>query len=190
MTKQLTQQILHELLEDHNGHLFWKHPKTSRTLEKANSPIGTLCKDGYIRASINKKSYNLARIVWIFHKGDIPENLTVDHIDCDKQNNKLENLRLATRAEQLRNRRMPFPTFIRETAKGWQVTINLKEDKPFKKLYKRRNEILEDKSYFLALEKKIIQISWGAKYHSETGTLASSIATELFANYFNDYKKV
>ena len=36
--------------------------------------------------------------------GPCPEDMTVDHIDRDRQNNALDNLRYATKAEQDENR--------------------------------------------------------------------------------------
>lgn len=47
---------------------------------------------------------SIARKVWKRHFGDIPENFEIDHIDNDTTNNDISNLRLATRAENARNR--------------------------------------------------------------------------------------
>lgn len=179
MSNELTQQILHELLEDHNGYLFWKNPKTSRTTQKANRPIGSICKDGYTRVSINRKTYNVARIVWIYHNGDIPDGLTIDHKDRNRSNNLIENLTTATRAEQLQNRRVQLPTYITETPRGWSVKIKLNESECFQKTYKRRSEILEDQDYFLALCKKINHPTMPKHYYADHDTFAHTIAEKL-----------
>lgn len=39
------------------------------------------------------------RIVWMIHHGVIPSDKVIDHIDRDKLNNTIENLRLATPSE-------------------------------------------------------------------------------------------
>ena len=38
----------------------------------------------------------LHRYVWIKHNGDIPEGYSVHHIDENKENNNISNLRLMT----------------------------------------------------------------------------------------------
>lgn len=43
------------------------------------------------------------RIVWEMHNGEIPEGMCIDHIDRNKLNNKIDNLRLVTQALNARN---------------------------------------------------------------------------------------
>jgi len=47
----------------------------------------------------------IARKVWEETYGKIPINLEIDHIDCNIENNSIENLRLCTHAENTRNRK-------------------------------------------------------------------------------------
>lgn len=47
----------------------------------------------------------LHRLLYGLFVGPIPEGMTVDHADGDVLNNRLENLRLATRSENSRNRK-------------------------------------------------------------------------------------
>lgn len=57
-------------------------------------------KDGYLKiaVSIHKKTVNkiVHRLVYEAWVGEIPEGMTVDHIDGDKTNNHYTNLRLLT----------------------------------------------------------------------------------------------
>lgn len=62
-------------------------------------------RDGYHIINIKHNAYSLARIIYIYHYGDIPENLYIDHIDGDRQNNKIENLRLVTPLQNAWNRK-------------------------------------------------------------------------------------
>ncbi len=45
------------------------------------------------------------RLVWQYFNGDIPDGMTINHKDGNKENNKLDNLEIATYTEQLIHRR-------------------------------------------------------------------------------------
>lgn len=80
---------------------------------------------GYYR-NAQVKPHSLHRQVWIYHNGEIPKGLTIDHIDRDKDNNQIENLRLATYSENVKNvdekvleKRRTHMDEIRELTKKW-----------------------------------------------------------------------
>ncbi|WPJ55995.1 hypothetical protein RCIP0099_00042 [Klebsiella phage RCIP0099] len=43
------------------------------------------------------------RLVWFMHYGDIPEGLMVDHINLDRCDNRIENLRLVDKSGNAQN---------------------------------------------------------------------------------------
>lgn len=45
----------------------------------------------------------LHRGVWMWHHGEIPAGLDIDHINLDKTDNRIENLRLCTRSQNMAN---------------------------------------------------------------------------------------
>jgi hypothetical protein len=62
-------------------------------------------KSGYQTVRIEGRRYNISRICWLLGTKQDPGDLEIDHIDRDPYNNALSNLRLATRSQQLSNRR-------------------------------------------------------------------------------------
>lgn len=95
--------VLNELLSYNHitGHIHWK---VSVSKNKAGTLAGNLRNDGYIKVQINKKPFKAHRLAWAMYYGEWPD-LDIDHIDGNRANNKISNLRLATRNENNRNRK-------------------------------------------------------------------------------------
>lgn len=64
----------------------------------------------YVRTWDNRKCDRrkifLHCLLWEIFNGPIPEGMTVDHINGNRLDNRLNNLRLLTPKEQLKNRRI------------------------------------------------------------------------------------
>lgn len=60
--------------------------------------------NGYLAARIDYKQYKVHRIIWEMMNGPIPDGYQIDHIDGNRMNNVLSNLRLATPSQQVMNR--------------------------------------------------------------------------------------
>jgi hypothetical protein len=92
-----------ELLRyDHKtGELFW-NPRGDkrRDARYANALAGSLNDSGYVDVSITIDGYSLRyrahRISWLLYYGADPGNYQIDHIDGNRSNNCIKNLRLAT----------------------------------------------------------------------------------------------
>lgn len=78
------------------------------TIQKNYSRILT-AKDtsGYIHAWVGERKYRLHRLVWEKINGPIPHGMQIDHIDCNKRNNAMSNLRVVDRLTNARNRKPP-----------------------------------------------------------------------------------
>ena len=101
MSINMQDKRLHELFEYRDGCLFWK--KTDRRAI-AGKQAGSLTASGRLYVQIDGVKRLVHRIVWQMHHGECPEFL--DHIDCDPLNNKIENLRPATKQQNAMNRSM------------------------------------------------------------------------------------
>ena len=90
-----TQTELRELFYYSNGQLFNKFTRAPTAVK--DSVAGTFVKSvGYYTVGIKGKRYQLSRLIWIYHNGDIPEEMLIDHINRDTHDNRIENLRLAS----------------------------------------------------------------------------------------------
>jgi hypothetical protein len=58
---------------------------------------------GYIVTSLNRRNCRAHRIIWTLLHGSIPPRWEIDHINGIRDDNRLTNLRLATRKQQCRN---------------------------------------------------------------------------------------
>lgn len=92
----MIEQIRMELDYDPATGVFkWKRAKGNAA---AGSIAGYVRKDRYIEIKVNGTTYKAHRLAWIFYYGIDPD-LEIDHINNDTHDNRICNLRLATREE-------------------------------------------------------------------------------------------
>ena len=100
----LTQELVKELFDYHeDGYLIWK-VKTA-ICNKIGDIAGSNSKGDYSRVRIFGKRHAVHRIIFLWHKGYLPEGI-VDHRDRRIDNNKIDNLRDATLQCNQRNRKL------------------------------------------------------------------------------------
>ena len=89
---------LHSLFEYKDGNLIWKIKNTKGKV------AGSLKPTGYKVIEVDGKNIMAHRLVWIMHNGNFEGY--IDHIDGNRSNNCIENLRIVDRAKNQWNRKI------------------------------------------------------------------------------------
>lgn len=123
---QYSQAELKEMFDYVNGDLVWR-----RAPEKQNRLLGLVAGcihgSGYRVIRINGQAYQAHRLIWIYNNGSIDKELSIDHIDGNKLNNSLENLRVVNQQQNCFNRsrlNAKGYTWNKQTKK-WQAYISI-----------------------------------------------------------------
>ena len=100
-----SQEELRDLLEyTEDGYLWWNYTGTGRNIDL---PAGTINRVTGYRAIMVKGTLYLAhRLVYYWHAGEWPD--VIDHINGDKVDNRIENLRAVSNIANLHGARKPM----------------------------------------------------------------------------------
>lgn len=81
-------------------------------------PTGSVCSSGYYTFRAKGKTYRNHRYVWELHHG--PTDLHIDHINGNKLDNRIENLRAVTQKANNQNVSHARP---RKHGKVWRIRM-------------------------------------------------------------------
>ena len=101
MKPELSVERLKELFTYDDGKLISNLKIKSRNV---GDVVGSKGSKGYLCARVDGVNYLVHRIIYMMHKGSLPQFL--DHIDGDIYNNRIENLRPATNTENQWNQKI------------------------------------------------------------------------------------
>jgi len=115
--KELPIDFLHECFsfDPLRGELIWNvrpegHFKTLKGCRVFNSkcsgkPAGSAHNRGYLAVNIYEVAYLIHRVCWAMYYGQWPDS-DLDHINGNKSDNRIENLRAVTRETNSRNQKL------------------------------------------------------------------------------------
>lgn len=117
------QDYLKGLFRYKDGELYWRVSRSNRI--KEGQIAGDIDGRGYRRIYFDGRHHKMHRIIWIMHNGDIPLDILVDHIDQNRQNNLIENLRLVTKSQNNLNRSDVKGVSWDKVRKKWKAQISI-----------------------------------------------------------------
>ena len=106
--------------------LFAYDPETGTLRNRLTGSTGFVHQDGYVRVSIRNKTYPASRIIWWHIHGEWPDG-DIDHINRVKADNRLANLRVLPRSENVRRSQRPY-----RSTTGCRGIATNKRGKPYR----------------------------------------------------------
>jgi len=113
---------LREVFDYVDGSLYWKI-KVAACISIGDQ-AGTLKgNNGYCRIQYKGLTYLVHRLVWLWHGKELKEQMEIDHINRIRKDNRIENLRQVTRAENLANQKGLLVSFCPsvKSKKKWKA---------------------------------------------------------------------
>ena len=87
-----------------SGVITWIKPSSTKTA--CGDVAGCMDGKGYLAIKIFNRIYRAHRLAWFLHFGEFPDG-DIDHINGIRTDNRISNLRKATRSENLQNLKTP-----------------------------------------------------------------------------------
>lgn len=159
-----TQDYLQSIFDYKEGFLYYKRIRPKIKIgDKAGSLKKYKSGDRYV-IRIDKKLYLTARIIFLYHKGYLP--VFVDHEDRNSLNDKIENLRPATRNQNNSN----VTSHVNSTSKYLGVCFH-KRDQRWTAQLKTNGKQIYLGSFKIESDAALCYNKAAVKYHGEFANL-------------------
>lgn len=100
----MNQALVAEYFDHKDGHLYWKKVMHPNKQYLVGQEVGSIHKTGYRHVTWMGKIHKVHRLIFLLKHGYLPKE--IDHINGDRQDNRIENLREVTRSENQFNKAM------------------------------------------------------------------------------------
>ena len=139
--------IFKDVVRYEDGCLYWVKP--IRLGMRGGTRAGTLAPSGYWLVGYQGIQAREHRIIWMLHHGEIPAGMQVDHINRDRSDNRIENLRLVTnRANSHNKEERKLPTNVMTRRGRFRVQVRVNGPKKTVGTYDTLEEAIEARNEF------------------------------------------
>lgn len=83
--------------------LIWRVARNGKYTKPLSVVVPGTTKSGYKRLGASKMQAMQHRVIWEYCVGPIPSEMQINHKDLDKGNNRLDNLEVVTRSENVQH---------------------------------------------------------------------------------------
>ena len=153
LVSDLTRGYVRSIFTYKDGNLYWKfrprqHFKNDAVFKRWNNRypgnVAGSYTTRYRKVAVNGATYNVHRLIYLWHKGYIPKQ--IDHINGDRYDNRIENLRSATKFTNKWNAKIS--TTNKSGVRGvsfrsdgvWEAYINARNKRYYLGRFKKKSD--------------------------------------------------
>jgi HNH endonuclease/AP2 domain len=141
--------------EETSGKFVWRK-KVGKGKHMVGDSAGCVKKCGYVHICVHGRKYQAHRLAWLYVHGKWPA-AEIDHINGNPTDNRIVNLREATRSQNVANRRKVIrPAWMRgitwnKRERKWKAAIKVNQERIFIGTFDNAEEA--SRAYQVAAEK-------------------------------------
>jgi len=134
LTQERLKEVLHYAFDA--GVFHWLVKRGSRA---AGAPAGATDAYGYTVIRIDKRLYKAHQLAWLYQYGYFPDG-NLDHIDRNKANNAIDNLRIVNQSENMQNQTRSRGVYLDKARNKWCARLKVN----YKNIFLGRFDLYED----------------------------------------------